>query len=41
MELGHYLARIGFEGKPEPTREILRAVLRAHVFSVPFENLDV
>ncbi|MGA5700043.1 arylamine N-acetyltransferase family protein [Peterkaempfera bronchialis] len=35
-----YLARIGYEGPLDPTLEVLRALCRAHVRSVPFELLD-
>lgn len=36
-----YLARIGYEGSVDPSVEALRALHRAHVLSVPFENLDI
>lgn len=36
-----YLERIGYTGPRAPTPETLRAVHRAHVYSVPFENLDI
>lgn len=36
-----YLARIGYEGATSPSIETLRAVHRAHVLTVPFENLDI
>jgi N-hydroxyarylamine O-acetyltransferase len=36
-----YLARIGYDGPRQPTLEVLRAIERAHVESVPFENLDI
>jgi len=36
-----YLARIGWDGRREPTRATLESVLRAHMTTVPFENLDV
>jgi N-hydroxyarylamine O-acetyltransferase len=36
-----YLARIGYEGSREPTFETLSALQRAHMLSVPFENLDI
>jgi N-hydroxyarylamine O-acetyltransferase len=36
-----YLARIGYSGPTEPTIETLRALHRAHLFAVPFENLDI
>jgi N-hydroxyarylamine O-acetyltransferase len=36
-----YLTRIGYRGSIEPTTQTLRALQRAHLFSVPFENLDI
>jgi N-hydroxyarylamine O-acetyltransferase len=36
-----YLERIGYEGSREPTFETLSALQRAHMLSVPFENLDI
>jgi N-hydroxyarylamine O-acetyltransferase len=36
-----YLGRIGYTGSTEPTAETLRALQRAHLFTVPFENLDI
>ncbi len=36
-----YLARIGYEGPVGPSIETLRALHRAHVLTVPFENLDI
>lgn len=41
MRLGTYLDRIGYTGPVTPTLEVLGDLLRAHVFKVPFENLDV
>jgi N-hydroxyarylamine O-acetyltransferase len=41
MDLAAYLERIGHSGPVAPTRECLAAVMRAHVASIPFENLDV
>lgn len=41
MDLQRYLDRIGFEEKPRPDLDTLRAIMRAHVMAVPFENLDV
>ncbi|MGX1880318.1 arylamine N-acetyltransferase family protein [Streptomyces sp. NPDC055287] len=41
VDLDAYLARIGYEGGTAPTAGTLRAVHRAHVASIPFENLDV
>ena len=36
-----YLARIGYEGALDPSIETLRGLHRAHVMTVPFENLDI
>jgi N-hydroxyarylamine O-acetyltransferase len=36
-----YRARIGFDGRAEPTREALAAIHLAHATSIPFENVDV
>ena len=36
-----YLERIGCHGRLDRSVESLRALQRAHVFSVPFENLDI
>lgn len=36
-----YLARIAYSGPTEPTAENLRALHRAHLLAVPFENLDI
>jgi N-hydroxyarylamine O-acetyltransferase len=36
-----YLARIGVAGSRAPTIEALRALHRAHLHAVPFENLDI
>jgi N-hydroxyarylamine O-acetyltransferase len=36
-----YLDRIGYNGSLGPSLDNLRALQRAHVFSVPFENLDI
>ena len=41
MNLDRYLARIGYTGPIEPTAETLRQIHRAHLLSVPFENLDI
>ncbi|MFE5125673.1 arylamine N-acetyltransferase [Streptomyces sp. NPDC056669] len=42
LDLDAYLARIGWTGerRPAPTVETLRAVHRAHLTSIPFENLE-
>ncbi|HYI13011.1 MAG TPA: arylamine N-acetyltransferase [Thermoanaerobaculia bacterium] len=39
--LDAYLARIGYDGPREPTLETLRVLHERHLFSVPFENLDI
>jgi N-hydroxyarylamine O-acetyltransferase len=41
MNVAAYLARIGYSGPTERSVETLRQVHRAHMFSVPFENLDI
>ena len=41
MKLRSYLHRIGFGGSVRPSPDTLAELLRCHVFSVPFENLDV
>lgn len=40
-QLDAYLARIGYAGLREPSLATLRALHRAHVLAIPFENLDV
>ncbi|MGK3987153.1 arylamine N-acetyltransferase [Sorangium sp. So ce136] len=41
FDLDAYLARIGYRGALAPTREVLDALHAAHVYSIPFENLDI
>lgn len=41
MELSAYFARIGYSGPRTPALATLRALMRAHVAAMPFENLDV
>ena len=41
MDLDKYFKRIGYSGGTAPTLETLAALHTAHVFSIPFENLDV
>ncbi len=36
-----YLKRIGYGGPLEPSAATLRALHRAHLYTVPFENLDI
>ncbi|WP_435812490.1 arylamine N-acetyltransferase family protein [Streptomyces smyrnaeus] len=40
LDLDAYLARLGYEGERTPTTETLRALHRAHVLSVRWDNLD-
>ena len=41
MDVERYLARIGYAGPREPTITMLRGLHLAHLYSVPFENLDI
>jgi N-hydroxyarylamine O-acetyltransferase len=41
VDIPSYLARIGYQGSTEPRAETLRAIHRAHLLTVPFENLDL
>src|SRR5262245_32561991 len=43
LDVGAYLDRIGFDGPrpPAPDLATLRALHRAHLLTVPFENLDI
>ncbi len=41
MDIEAYLRRIGFEGAREPSLETLRGLHRRHLYTVPFENLDI
>lgn len=41
MDVERYMARLGLEGLPEPTTETLEKLQRAHLYSVPYENLDI
>lgn len=41
MDVREYLARIRYDGPLEPTAETLAGLHRAHMLSVPFENLDL
>lgn len=42
-ELAHaaYLNRIGYDGPLTPDAETLRGIVQAHLYAVPFENLDI
>jgi N-hydroxyarylamine O-acetyltransferase len=41
FSLDAYLARLGWTGPVEPTLPTLTALTRAHIASIPFENVDV
>ncbi|MGW4355736.1 arylamine N-acetyltransferase family protein [Nocardia sp. NPDC004582] len=41
LDLDAYLDRIGFTGARTPTLETLRALVRAHTTTIPFENLEI
>ena len=41
MNVDAYLARVGYEGSLEPTLTTLQALHRAHLLSIPYENLDI
>jgi N-hydroxyarylamine O-acetyltransferase len=41
MDLQTYLDRIEYTGSLEPNLETLRAVHRAHLLRIPYENLDI
>ena len=41
LNLSAYLDRIGYSGSTDPSAETLRAIHRAHMLAVPFENLDI
>ena len=36
-----YFDRIRYHGPRDPSLETLRGLHRAHLFAVPFENLDI
>ena len=40
-DLNTYLTRIRYSGSTTPTADTLFALHRAHLFAVPFENLDI
>ena len=41
VDLTAYLYRINYSGPTDSTADTLRALHRAHMFTVPFENLDI
>ena len=40
LDLGAYLARIGFDGRASPDLQTLRAIALRHPTAIPFENLN-
>ena len=41
MDTAAYLARIGYTGPLNPSADTLRGLHLAHLYTVPFENLDI
>ena len=41
MDVEAYLRRIEYDGPRDPSAESLRSLHRQHLFTVPFENLDI
>ncbi len=41
LDVEKYLERIGYRGARDPSAETLRALQRAHLLAVPFENLSI
>ena len=41
MDIQKYLDRINYSGPLDPSITTLRALHRAHMFAIPFENLDI
>ena len=41
LDSAAYLKRIGYSGPVDPAPDVLAAIHRAHMLSVPFENLDI
>ncbi|MGW7275128.1 arylamine N-acetyltransferase family protein [Streptomyces sp. NPDC054864] len=41
LDIEAYFARVGYEGEAKPDFDTLRALHRAHVASIPFENLEM
>ena len=41
MDVDAYLRRIEYDGPRQPSRATLRSLHRQHLFTVPFENLDI
>ena len=41
LDVGAYLRRIHHEPPRAPTADALASLHRAHLFAIPFENLDI
>lgn len=41
MDVERYLRRIEYDGARQPSSPVLRSLHRQHLFTVPFENLDI
>lgn len=41
IDISSYLQRINYHGSTAPTVDTLRGIHRAHLLTVPFENLDI
>src|SRR5260221_1704154 len=41
MDAQTYLRRINYQGSLTPDIDLLRSLHRVHLFTVPFENLDI
>ncbi len=41
MDVTAYLQRLDYHSPLEPNAEVLRSLHRAHMMTVPFENLDI
>jgi len=41
MDVEAYLSRIEYDGPRQPSPETLRGIHRQHLYTVPFENLDI
>jgi N-hydroxyarylamine O-acetyltransferase len=41
IDVDAFFRRAGYRGSREPTLETLNGIVRAHLESIPFENLDV
>jgi N-hydroxyarylamine O-acetyltransferase len=41
MDVEQYLRRIEYDGPRQPSSAVLRGLHRQHLFTVPFENLDI